>query len=377
MAGNVIERQLTRTRTGRIRYTVATPNDDAEIRRLLRENPMPGRISLSLEREPNFFADANQPEETKVTIIARDGSRVACVGSCTIRPRFINGAPRRVGYLGGLRLDARQAGRFEVLRRGYEFFHELQAAMPAEYYFTSIAADNGRARTFLERGLPGMPCYEFIGDYVTMVISADRRHSMRTTGPACIPSEAQLTTLLNANNCRHQLAPCWSEGELAGLQTLGLGREDFRFAVERECLAGSAALWDQRGFKQTVIRGYQSWLKHARPVLNFSARFTRGIELPAVGKTLSNAFVSHVALEPDRPGILTELIESLRRVAACRGIKLLTLGFAANDPRLTWLRRNFRGREYRSRLYLVRWPEFGGTAQDLDGRILAPEVALI
>ena len=92
---------------------------------------------------------------------------------------------------------------------------------------------------------------------------------------------------------------------------------------------------------------------------------------------MSHAFVSHVALEPDRPGILTELIESLRRVAACRGIKLLTLGFAANDPRLTWLRRNFRGREYRSRLYLVRWPEFGGKAQDLDGRVLAPEVALI
>ena len=158
MAGNVIERQLTRTRTGRIRYTVATPNDDAEIRRLLRENPMPGRISLSLEREPDYFTDAKQPDETKVTIIARDGGRVTCVGSCTIRPRFINGTPRRVGYLGGLRLDARQAGRFEVLRRGYEFFHELQAAMPAEYYFTSIAADNGRARTFLERGLPGMPC---------------------------------------------------------------------------------------------------------------------------------------------------------------------------------------------------------------------------
>jgi len=377
MAGNVIERQLTRTRTGRIRYTVATPNDDAEIRRLLRENPMPGRISLSLEREPNYFADANQPDEKKVTIIARDGGGVACVGSCTIRSRFINGTPRRVGYLGGLRLDARRAGRFDVLRRGYEFFQELQAAMPAEYYFTSIAADNDRARAFLERGLPGIPFYEFIGDYVTMVVSADRRHSIETSGSARISSEEQIVSLVNANNCRHQLAPCWSEREIAGLQNLGLGREDFRFVVDGEGVIGSAALWDQRGFKQTVIRGYQTWLKQVRPVLNLSVRFTGGIELPAVGKTLSNAFVSHVAFVPDRPDILTELIKSLRGVAAHRGIKLLTLGFAANDPRLTWLRRNFRGREYRSRLYLVRWPEFGGKAQDLDGRVLAPEVALI
>jgi hypothetical protein len=377
MAGNVIERQLTGTRTGRIRHTVATPNDDAEIRRLLRENPMPGRISLSLEREPNYFADASQPEETKVTIIARDGGRVACVGSCTIRPRFINGTPRRVGYLGGLRLDAGHAGRFDMLRRGYELFQELQAAMPAEYYFTSIAADNDRARAFLERGLPGMPCYEFIGDYVTMVVSAGRRPPIRTSGSARIPSEEQIVSLLNAHNCRHQLAPYWSERELSGLQILGLGREDFRFVVEGERVTGSSALWDQRGFKQTVIRGYQTWLRQARPVLNFCARFTGGIELPAVGKTLSHAFVSHVAVEPDRPDIFTELIESLRGVAAHRGIKLLTLGFAANDPRLAWLRGNFRGREYRSRLYLVSWPEFGGKAHELDGRVLAPEVALI
>src|SRR4051794_19024058 len=35
------------------RFDVATPADDAEIRRVLRENPMPGAIRLSLEREPD------------------------------------------------------------------------------------------------------------------------------------------------------------------------------------------------------------------------------------------------------------------------------------------------------------------------------------
>ena len=97
-------------------------------------------------------------ETVKQTIVANEGGRVVCVGSCAIRERFVNGQPYRVGYLGGLRLDAPvKPDAIDILRRGYEFFRELQTDKPADFYFTSIAADNAPARKFLERGLPGMP----------------------------------------------------------------------------------------------------------------------------------------------------------------------------------------------------------------------------
>src|SRR5215471_12846071 len=170
MARTLLERELTVRRSSRVQFAEACAADDADLRRLLRDYPMPGRISLSLEREPDFFADAHLPGETKQTIVAREGGRLICAGSCVIRRRFANGQPQRVGYLGGLRLDQRHAGRFDVLRRGYEFFHELQTDDPAAFYFTSIAADNERARKFLERGLPGMPRYEFVGEFVTVSV---------------------------------------------------------------------------------------------------------------------------------------------------------------------------------------------------------------
>ena len=88
--------------------------------------------------------------------------------------------------------------------------------------------------------------------------------------------------------------------------------------------------------------------------------------------TVANAFVSHLAAAADE---LIGLIAELRRIATQRGIELLTLGFAANDPRLATLRSHVRCREYRSRLYVVRWPEIGGAARELDDRFLAPEVA--
>ena len=34
---------------------LATPADEAFLRRLLRDNPMPGSISLTYEREPDYF----------------------------------------------------------------------------------------------------------------------------------------------------------------------------------------------------------------------------------------------------------------------------------------------------------------------------------
>src|ERR1041385_1087841 len=170
MAGHLLERELTTAPARRVRFSVATRADDADIRRLLRDNPMPGQISLSLEREPDYFADAALPEEERQTIVARMGGGIVCLGSCALRQRFVNGRPRRVGYLGGLRLDASVAGRFDILRRGYQFFRELQTDAPAAFYFTSIAADNHRAQKFLERGLAGMPAYEFIGEFVALLL---------------------------------------------------------------------------------------------------------------------------------------------------------------------------------------------------------------
>jgi hypothetical protein len=425
MAGTIPERELSAAETGGVSFSVATEQDEGEIRSLLRDTPMPGRISLSFEREPNFFADPNFPSEIKQTIVARDRGQLVCVGSCAIRPRYVNGKPRLVGYLGGLRLDARCAGRFSILRRGYGFFHQLQHDGPADFYFTSIAADNQGARTFLERGLAGMPRYEFICEFVTLVISTLvwRKSRSMTRNVVCPDSLDELLGFLNEHNSAYQFAPYWSAEELLTLHEppiqhaapteLGTGSGDigsYRHGAPTELftavhgpnacakrnepfqepglhasnlcvvrndqqLQACGALWDQRQFKQVVVRGYSTVLAKVRPALNFFSSLTRQPRLPAVGETLSIAFASHLASKTDAS--LLHLIQQLANSARRRGIELLTLGFASNDPRLEIIRQNLRCHQYRSRLYVVSWPGIGGTARELDNRLLAPEVALL
>ena len=367
------------------RFELATAADDADIRWLLRENPMSGRISLSLEREPDFFADAHLPGTEKQTIIARENGRVVCVGSCTTRLRFVNGQPCRVGYLGGLRLDASVAGRFDILRRGYRFFREVEGEHPPELRFTSIAVDNTRALKFLERRLPGMPLYEPLCDFVTLLLPVprpERRSPPRRVGVAPkhqagpktgAPKPGQL--LLSADSTDQQLAPLWSDEELMALEPLGLSADDFVFVGDSSQPQACAALWDQRGFKQAILRGYSSWLKFVRPVFNSVGPWMGEARLPVVGEVLNHAFVSHLSVPPNQPALLCELLERLMAQAARRGIELLTIGFSTDDPRLATVRRRFRGREYHSRLYSVRWPDEPRLA--LEGGVCCPEVALL
>jgi hypothetical protein len=388
MAGPALASQLNVADRDAIQVTVATETDDAGIRRLLRQNPMPGSISISMEREPSYFAeewawDAMEASEDardhraspfRQTIIARHRDRIVGAGSCSFHRRFINGRPCRVGYLSGLRLDAAVAGRFTIARRGYQRFEALQRPDPADFYFTTIAADNERSLRVLERGLPGMPKYRFVCDFITALIPVPRSSGTRTAARAEV-SSSELSDFLNRRNREFQLAPCWTPGGLIALARLGLKIEDFAIVREGSGMVACAALWDQRCFKQTVIRGYAPTLTLARPFINGLAKWLHRPVLPAVDSTLAHAVVSHLAAEPGRPRALRELIKALLPIAAARGIGFLTIGFAELDPRLALLRADFSLREYRTKLYSVQWPDFPMT--ELDQNVCFPDVALL
>jgi hypothetical protein len=223
-----------------------------------------------------------------------------------------------------------------------------------------------------------MPKYRFIGDFITALIPVSRSVGSRATTNRDVlrsVSRSELSDVLNRHNRQYQLAPIWTPNGLLALERLGLKLDDFAVLRQGSDLVACGALWDQRCFKQTVIRGYPPSLVFARPVINGVAHWLYRPGLPAVGSVLAQAVVSPLALDPGRPRALQELIESLLFVAARKGIEFLTIGFAETDPRLTLLRADFSVREYRTRVYSVQWPNF--PIAELDQRVLFPDVALL
>src|SRR5437867_1123160 len=102
-----------------IAFDLATPDDDAGLRALLRDNPMPGAISLTFEREPCYFRAANIEGDFHQTLVARakgDGPIVGMV-SRSARRMFVNGCVQPVGYMNQMRI-APAYGRGMYLARG-------------------------------------------------------------------------------------------------------------------------------------------------------------------------------------------------------------------------------------------------------------------
>lgn len=377
MVGSAADGQLiapAQLMASRARFAVATPADDAALRRLLRETPLHGAISISFEREPDYFRGTGLAGAHDQTIVAFENNRLVCMGRCLTHDAWLNRAVRRVGYLGELRLASSAQGRFDILRGGYDYFHRLNDRNPAEFYFTSIAADNQRARRFLERGVRGMPRYGFLGELTTLLVSTSARTS------ASLPkretaSVDELAEFLNTVAGRHNLSTVWTPNALHALTRHGLNFDDFRVIRVNGKIAAAAALWDQRPFRQTVVRGYSHSLGLLRPVINSVGRLFALPRLPAPGSVLAHAFLFPPAVSPEHAHLLSELVAGFRSLAATKGFDCLTLALPSNHASLRDLRRRFHTRSYVTRLYRVSWP--GDATLELDDRPTLPDIAFL
>jgi hypothetical protein len=435
---------------GGVKFSLATQADDKDLRHLLRETPTPGgSLSIAFAREPDYFAGEGLMDADDHTIVARRGGggspnshnspdpnnfhnphprhpsplprltgELVCMGRCSTRVVLLNGQPRRAGYLGELRMRTETPEAAKILRGGFQFFHDTAAPAPADFYFTSIAADNTRARRVLESGggRLGLPAYHFLTELVTLVAPVKRtragilrrRKPTVATEAAAVPATV-LPAVPEGNNddageLRRFLAlhapegqgtltwdeTCWSAWLRcartgAGEPDANAGKPgsdaDGGFCVVRRAgrIVAAAALWDQRTFRQIVVQRYGKTLRWLRPGINTWAWAAGRPGLPREGAVLAQAAVFGLALAD--AGAWPELWRKLQEEAAARGLDWLTLATDARDARLALLRREAGagGREYRTRLYEVRWPDLPSPARRLapDGRPFRPEVALL
>jgi hypothetical protein len=362
---------------------LARPEDDPEIRRLLRDNPMDGAIRVSLEREPNAFLAASVEGDRHTTVVARDADsgRIVGMGTRAVWNAFVNGEPRRLGYLSQLRIDRAARASLNtrrLLAAGYAALRDLRQPDETPFDLTSIIADNDAARRLLGKGVPGLPIYHELSRFVTLVLPAVRPRRGRgpvTIEPGVSERIPEIADCLVRNRRRFQAAPWFTAEDLRSPErSRGLAPADFRLALRDGRVAGCLALWDQGGFKQAVVRGYAPGLARWRPWINRLPRSLGIPRLPDPGEPLPHATISHVAVDQDDPEIFQALLESANAEACARRYAYIVIGFAAGHPWLTWLEKRFRPRRYESMLYTVHWD---GGAEPLDDRPVHVEAALL
>jgi hypothetical protein len=345
---------------------------------------MDGDIRLTLEREPNSFLASTIAGEFEQVIVARDqhAHTMLGMGSRSVMPAFVNGRPQPLGYLSQLRVDRRHRGRTRLLTGGYAVLRDLHADGTTPFYVSTIVADNRPARRILEAGLKGFPTYRRLERLATLVLPVARRRRVPRSSLHVARASADLlpeiVACLERNLSRYQFAPHWTSEVLGSpTRTRGLAVSDFYVALRGGRVVGCLARWDQRHFKQAVVRGYSRRLRTVRPLANVVARLAGSPRLPPTGTVLRNAFITHVAIDGDDPHVLRLLLTTLYNDSPAQALDYLTLAFADRNPFTAVVRAAFRHRIYASMLYAVHWEDGRAALDRLDGRIPHVEVALL
>lgn len=356
-----------------VSFDVATSADEAEVRRLLRENPIGGRYAMSMEREPNGLAGTGLPGERKTIILARDDNTGAAIGLCerVVRPAYVDGDRRLLPYLGALRVAASHRHRIGILKGGFRAVHE-HGARPDELPFalTSIASDDTPARRILTAGLASLPRYERISDYVTFVFQPRRRRPADGIVRAADADLIDVAEFLQRTRSRHQYTPVCCEVALRVI-----GAENVLVSRAKGGITGCVGVWDQSAFKQTVARGYPTAVSIVRPLLNVLAPLVGKPRLPAIGAPLRLVYLSALAVEADRVDGLLHLLGAALDLAAMRGADAAAFGLDARHPWVTAVRRAFPAIEYRTELYCV--IEGGRRGAPGANRLTMPDVGLL
>ena len=354
----------------RFQFDLARPEDDEGLRQLLRNTEMPGRIRLQFLREPSFLAANQFMGSLHQTVICRDthsGQIVGC-GCRSIDRAVCNGNRESIGYLGLLRLlpEYRSRG---LVHRGYRFLRELHGDGKARYYLTTVANGNQNAMSLLTSKRGALPIYRLAGQYETYIIPTRSRRLNR------LPADSQVGTLrpedfdpwlrfVKRSGRSKQFFPDVSLASFSrNGRFAGVSKGDV--CVLRDGIGnirGTMGLWDQREFKQTVVTGYQGWLKWARPFYNAWSAIAGGIPLPVPGSQFHfGCIVFPLVPHPgDAPRILKQVTAEARR----RRMDYVVVGCHERDPGRKWMRR-FAWQQYVTQLFLVAWDEnalpVGGT----------------
>jgi hypothetical protein len=366
-----------------LRFDLAQPSDDADLRGLLREIPMEGRIRITLEREPDSFLAATIEGDTHQVIAARDlaSGRLVGMGSRSVSTAWVNGRHTRLGYLSQLRAHPSARGRPAHIKAGYAKLRELHRDGATPFYVTTIIEDNVRARRILEAGIKGLPTYRPLGCLVTLILPVTRK---RRAAPGfdverCASGNLdEIVGCLQRYSERYQFTPHWSGDDLVSPErTRDLRLEDFYGLRSESRLVGCLARWDQRAFKQSVVAGYDRALGLLRPWINLVSPLLRTSRLPAPGEQLRSAFVSHLAVDEDDPEVFLGLLTRAYNDAVDDGFDYLMLGLTKRHPFLPVVRKSFRCREYVSVIYVVHWEDGSAAADAIDDRIPHLEVAVL
>lgn len=300
-------------------FSPATQEDNEAILELM-AIPMPGLITLAMERAPDYFMGAHVQNQELQVFVCKDQKkdhRLVGVFSVGRRKVYVNGRKEWLRYFSDLRIhpDYQQS---LVLMRMVQYVRKQQILTAGEFAQTIVFSDNAIMKGLIakthqrSKRSMNLPVYTAYGEYVTYTVALKAKNRLKFDSDIHI-RKAQAEDLRGIQDFHDQLAPdkqfypCYDFSQLDQPYYSHIQLSDMYLAMRGEKLVGMLGTWDQKSFKQTIVVDYQQPLKALRPIANLFAPF----RLPKAGSNLNYFSLHSILIHGNDPEIFSQLLDAV------------------------------------------------------------------
>lgn len=348
--------------SSKYQYSLATAADGKDLLALYESDPFTGAISLLYTRRPNPYTSFSREGDRIILPIMRDttNGRLCGAGCCVLRKAYVNGVIKNTAYLTGLKIAPDYQRRIPYIANVYQKMFSLTEA-EVDLYYTTILKENIPAQKLLEKRRRGMPEYRCICDYTVFCFIPPkmRRDPIYSLEKGNVSG---LESFYEERLKHYNLSP-------PGVHIYGLQPQAFYTLRRGGRIVAACVLWDQRDWKQYIIKGYRGLfniLKHL-PV-----RWLGYPDLPKENTIANYASVTMCFVEHNDLKLASYFLSQVAKRESRYDFFLF--GLTHQHP-LQGLFQRIKHVKYQSKLYTVHNTEEAGEV--LDHRPINLEVGLL
>ncbi len=338
----------------RFYFDIAKKEDSNELLEIIEEEYFRGRISLLYTRRPDPYESFRKEGDNVKIIVLRDSlkNKIAGFGVCAVRNLYINGKEEKAGYLFSLRARKEYMKKVPLLHRGYEYLKNLFPDV--KYFYTTILEENLYVRKMLEKRREFMPVYEYLGDYIVYSIKTGEdkpRGDYKVR--RCEHNLDDMVEFMNKIGKSYQFFPVIKKEDLKKGNFYGLSHKDFYTVYKGNKIKACFALWDQREYKQHILKEYKGIFRIIYP-FSFLLRILGYPGLPHPGSVLKFFYLSFISIDDEDSEIFEYIIKFIRNLK--KDYPFFTVGLFEKS-KFNEVMKKFKTIKYKSRVYLVRWKD--------------------
>ena len=244
----------------------AREEDGKRILEIIESSSVKGKIELLYTRRPNAVVSyKKESTDTDIFTIKENNEIIGTVVNI-VREAYINGIPKRLSYICGLKRDCNYTGNinwFKALKKYYR--------SDVDYYFCSIILDNDEIKKMLEKKRTRTVNTELLNKYRTYILSpylSIKGKDKYTFKQATQNDEQDIINFLNEEGKQKELFPVIRSLN----QFTDLSITDFYILYKGNEIMAVGALWNQTSYRQYIVKEYHRNIKICK---NYKSSFKK------------------------------------------------------------------------------------------------------